>query len=288
MSGAVIATTAINVSFDKEKNLEKILYYIDEAANEGANLVVFPEASLQGYLNDLFRVERSIYDYHHENAELIPGGNSVQTIIKKAIEKNIYVVWGMIERDPDQYYILYNTSVLVGPKGFIGTYRKIHQPGDEVHIFYSGRDWPVYETSIGKIGMMICYDKSFPESSRELALKGAEILVLPTAWPLRFNGGSYESDPHTMLYDVFDIARAVENQCFFISSNHVGVSGDHEFIGKSQIVAPDGSILSTVGFKEGICYAEADIRGEIIKSNRWDSFGWRKQRKPETYTFINI
>jgi predicted amidohydrolase len=206
-------------------------------------------------------------------------------MIQAAKKHNVYVIWGMTERDRDRFDVLYNTSVLVGPEGFVGSYRKVHQPLDELHVYYPGNDFPVYDTAIGKIGMLICFDKSFPESTRELALRGAEILVMPTAWPMSNVGANPETDNMGYLYDLYDRVRACENGCWFISSNHIGISGDHDYYGHSQIVGPGGDIKVSTGYKEGLVLSEVDLQGEILRARTEDFVGLYmiKDRRPHAY-----
>src|ERR1700719_1477528 len=167
MEKVILATVAMNVSFDKKKNVEKYLLFIEEAAKKGAKLIVFPEQSLQGYLKNLTGpLTIETIRYQHANAEIVPEGDTTQIMIQAAKKHNVYIIWGMTECDRDRFDVLYNTAVLVGPEGFVGSYRKVHQPLDELHVYYPGNDFPVYDTAIGKIGMLICFDKSFPESTR--------------------------------------------------------------------------------------------------------------------------
>lgn len=285
-----LATACINVVYDTAKNLAKYFEFIDEAASKGANLIVFPEQSLQAYLPSLTVLETSSLHYQYENAQLVPEGPAVQAIIKKAKEKNITVIFGMTERDAEVDYKLYNTMVLVGPEGFIGKYRKVHLPLDELHAYYAGEDFPVYDTSIGKIGMLICYDKAFPESARELALNGAEILVMSTAWPFAdpSNAPHPEVDDMFYIYDVYDKARALENQCFFLSSNQFGICGQISYIGCSNIVSPSGKILATTGYSEGIAYAEVDIKKAVHIGKTEGFFGLNLLKDRNTAAYKNL
>lgn len=282
-----ISTSCINVEYDKAKNIKKYYAYIEKAASEGAQLIVFPEQSLQGYLPSLTVLEKSTFRYQYENAETVPDGPSVQAVIKMAKEKNIYIIFGMTEKDDSCDYKLYNTMVLVGPDGYVGKYRKVHLPLDELHVYYAGEDFPVYNTAIGKIGMLICYDKAFPESARELALNGAEILVMSTAWPFADsdNAPNVEKDDMFYLYDLYDKVRALENQCFFISSNQTGVCGQTHYIGCSNIVSPDGKIITSTGYNEGIAYACVDIKKDIYRGKTEGSYGLNlfRDRNPAAY-----
>jgi len=280
-----IATVCMNVSYDKEQNLGKYLSYMQEAANAGAGLIAFPEQSLMGYLDSLAAVSPGSVAYQYENAETIPYGECVSAIIAKADELNIYTVFGMTERDAERYDVLYNTAVLTGPDGYVGRYRKVHQPADEAHVYYPGDNFPVFDTGLGRIGLLICYDKAFPESARGLAIKGAELLIMPTAWPVADPSKPIESDRMTDLYLLYDRVRALENQAFFISSNHSGHSGEIDYVGYSEIISPSGEVLATTGAAEGIAYAEVDIAREVIAGRTTGFIGLNllKDRRPIAY-----
>lgn len=285
MGEIVIATVSMHVVYDKKKNLEMYFKYIDEAANKGAKLIVFPETSLQGYLDNLGVFKKSTVIYQHENAEVVPEGASTQALIRKAKEKNIYIIYGMTEKDPNQVGKLYNTAVLVGPEGYIGKYQKVHLPMDEAHVFYPGNEINVFDTKIGKIGMLICYDKNYPEVARILAAKGAEMIVMPTAWSLDENGANPETNYSVYSYDLLDKVRALENQAIFISSNQVGVTGDIDFFGRSRIVNPLGVVLAEILYEEGMATYRLDVQKEVQDARTVGLFGLNlmKDRRPEMY-----
>ena len=144
-----LATTSFTAVLNKEENLKKYFSYIEAAAAEGAKLIVLPEQSLQGYLPTLEAVSDETRAYQLENAELVPEGPSTQLLIEKAKAHDIYIVWGMTERDENDANVLYNSAVLVGPEGFVGKYRKVHQPGCESQIYTHGTKFDVFDTSIG-------------------------------------------------------------------------------------------------------------------------------------------
>ena len=282
-----LATASINVVYDKQANLKKFLSFIDEAADRGAELLVLPEQSLQGYLPSMTELDLSHYWYQYDNAETVPDGDSVSAIVEKAAKRNIYVVFGMTEKDAETDYKLFNTAVLTGPDGYVGKYRKVHRPLDELHYYYAGSEFPVYPTRIGKIGLMICYDKAFPESARESALGGAEILAAPLAWPLSAhkNASDPETDPNLDEHRLYDRVRAMENQIIFISSNQFGICGKGSYLGNSNIVGPNGAILATTGYQEGIAYAELDLKKEIYRGKTIGMMGSNlmRERKPTVY-----
>ena len=282
----------MNVVYNKKENLAKYIRYIDEAADNGADLILFPEQSLQGYLRSLVAMDVSAntqtneFLYQYENSETVPDGPSVSAIIEKAKERGIYVSFGMTEKDETTDCKLYNTAVLVGPEGFVGRYRKVHQPADEVHSYYSGNDFPVFDTSIGKIGMLICYDAWFPESGRELALKGADIILKPTATCFSTDDKNYEEDQAYYSYDLCEKATALHNNVFFISANQTGMSGTSDYFGHSNIIAPNGRVLSTTGNQEGIAYYETtDIKKDIYWARvQFAGLNFLKDRKPSAYS----
>lgn len=286
-----LATTAMNSVFDKYENMKKMLRMIDEAANNEAKLIVFPEACLMGYLRCLTRVSytepHDEYAYHHANAEIIPEGSCVQSIIKKAMERKIYVAFGLTEKDPFYDFKLYNSVCLVGPEGYIGKYAKVHQPMDECHLFYHGDDFPVFDTEIGRIGLMICYDKNFPEPARELALQGADIICVSTAWGYGDDNMDISTDKSYYQFDILDKVRALENQCFLISSNQFGITGESNYFGHSNIVNPQGVICATVGLKEGICYHDVEDVKQAVYEGKYFYFGlnFLKDRRPSAYKY---
>ena len=287
-----LATGSMKAVYNKKENLKKYFSLIDEAAESGAVLLVLPEQSLQGYLPSMHQLDMDHYSYQYENAETIPDGETVNAITKKAVERRIHVVFGMTEKDAAVDYKLYNTAVLTGPDGYIGKYRKVHLPLDELHTYYAGDGFSVYETQIGRIGMLICYDKAFPEAAREVALCGAEIIITPLAWP--HSKPEYisdpEKDPNLTEHRLYDRVRAMENQIFFISSNQFGQCGESCYLGNSNIVGPNGAIIATTGYQEGIACAEVDLKREIYtgKTIGMGGSNLMRERKPLAYKHMSL
>jgi len=285
----VISAVTMNCLRDKKRNIGKHKDFIRRAAAEGCQLIVFPEMSLQGYVWEMLNhnTEEELC-YHYQNAEPIPGP-STQEMATEAAKYNMYIIFGMIEKaDVGGGAVLYNASVIVGPKGPIGVYRKVHSPGNELHLFNKGDSWPVFETDLGKIGMLLCYDKFFPEASRELALQGAEILVSLSAWSK--GGDTPEPAYYSSLDKLLDRVRAIENQCWFVSSNQVDLEekGGLEYYGHSRIVSPCGIVKAEAGYEEGLVLANLDIRGGIQEARTITFFGLNliKDRIPATYRTI--
>jgi predicted amidohydrolase len=219
---------------EKERNLETCLARMEEAASEGAQLLVLPECAIPGYI---FESAAEALPF----AEEIPGP-STELLEREARRLGLYVVCGLLERDGDA---LRNAAVLVSPEdGLLGTYRKTHLPFLGVDRFVvPGDELPVWETPIGRIGVEICYDLRFPEVTRTLALRGADIVAHPTNFPVAAR----------IQTELITVARAAENRVYLLTANRVGRERTGEFCGWSQIVDPFGVRL-----------AEADETGEKL------------------------
>lgn len=254
---------------DKDYNIDKIEQRTEDAGKRDANIVIFPELSLTGY---------SVRDLAYELAEPIPGP-SVKLLEKIAEKERMYMVCGMLERSGKAQAVLYNTAILLGPKGYIGKYRKMHLPThsvfEEKRYFRLGYQTPVFQTDIGKLGLTICYDVFFPEMSRILRLKGAQLIICISASPAR----------RRKFFEVLTTARAIENTVYLAYVNLVGVENGLQFWGGSRLVAPNGTILAQAKYDDedlivgNINYADLertevfvptlrDLRPELFESLR--------------------
>ena len=220
---------------DKNHNLKTIEKNIKEAKKEGADLVVFPELALTGYV---------CRDLVYELAEAVPNGQSVSQIESIAKRENVHVIFGMIEKSARANAVLHNTAVLIGPEGFIGKYRKMYLPThsvfEEKRYFRPGYQTPVFETKIGKIGLIICYDVYFPEITRLLRVKGAQLIACISAVP----------SIRREFFETLTAARAIENTVFIAFSNRAGIEDGLQFSGGSRIIAPSGSLISQAKYDE--------------------------------------
>lgn len=225
---------------DVAANRRMILERFDEATQNGARFVAFPECALTGYG---FQDRDEAWPY----AETIPGP-SLDVFTRACKSEGAYLVVGMLEADGDR---LYNACALVGPDGLIGSYRKIHLPYLGVDRFANPGDRPfaVHDAGGLRIGMHICYDGSFPESGRVLSLLGADVLVLPTNWPTHSERAA----------EVMMATRAMENVVFAIACNRVGEERGFRFVGRSSISGTSGETLAfATADREEILYAEID------------------------------
>jgi predicted amidohydrolase len=217
-----LAAVSMLAEHDPSKNIEKIIEYIEKASEEGASLVVFPEGCLQGYLwtysweDCTFKEDEQQKQYFYENAETIPGP-STELISKYATRYNMVIQIGMTEKVQEEDTFLSNSAAIIGPQGLLGVFRKVHSISERI-IYRNGKEFPVFDTMIGKIGPIICADLLYPESVRVLALKGAEIITMSTAW-----GMDPSTDFQGFRYDLLSRANAVMNGVWMVISNQCGV-----------------------------------------------------------------
>lgn len=231
---------------DKNENIRRIEEITGKAKEQAADLVIFPELTLTGYV---------IRDQIYELAETIPGP-STQKIENVAKRNGVHIVFGMPELSQKAQATIFNTAVLVGPEGFIGKYRKMYLPThsvfEEKRYFRPGYQAAAFDTAIGNIGLSICYDLYFPEVYRLTRLKGAQLLVCISASPA----------VRRTYFEILTLARAVENSAFLAYVNLVGVEDGLQFWGGSRLVRPTGSIRLKAKYDE-----EDLVIGEIDYSD---------------------
>ncbi len=253
-------------------NLDKILLKTVMAANNGADLIVFPECALNGYV---FASREEALPF----METIPGP-STDKLVVCCEELGIHVIVGLLEIDIDRCF---NAAVLIGPRGLIGKYRKNHLPFLGIDRFIDPGDQPfqIYQTPIGNIGMHICYDCNFPESARVMTLLGADILALPTNWP----------EGRGIIAEHIINTRAYENTVHLVATDRVGRERGVKFIGLSKIIDAHGDTLAQASSdNEEIVYAEvslAEARQKLIilKAGEFE-LDFIHHRRPELYSEI--
>jgi N-carbamoylputrescine amidase len=232
----------------KEANVARSLALMADAAKGGAQLVVLPELCNSGYV---FQTREEAF----ELAEEIPTGASSRTWLDAAKQYNLYVVAGIAEREGET---LYNSAVVLGPKGYIGTYRKNHLWGAENLFFEPGNlGVPVFRIGAGRIACAICYDIWFPEIFRLAALQGADLLCVPTNWvPMP----SQPKDSMVMA-NILSMAGAHSNSMFVAAADRVGVERGQPFLGNSIIVSHAGWPLAGPASADGeeILFADMNL-----------------------------
>jgi N-carbamoylputrescine amidase len=273
MTPLTVAAVADNFGRDLDAAYVRIAQLLDEARARGASLVVLPEATLGGYLANLDgRGEVSL------PPALDIDGPEISRLA--ALAGDLVVTAGLCESDGSSRY---NTAVAVSGDGVLGVHRKVHQPLGEGASYQAGSVFEAFETPIGRLGMMICYDKAFPEAARTLALQGAQIVACMSAWPAaRTNAApNLADDRWTHRFDLFDQARALENQVVWVSANQSGNFGSLRFVASAKVVAPGGEVLSTTGVNPGVAYADVDVDA-LLAGARAGMFHLR-DRRPDAY-----
>jgi predicted amidohydrolase len=164
----------------------------------------------------------------------------------------------------------YNAAVCVSGDGVLGRHRKVHLPAGEVAAYSPGDRFDAFDTPVGRIGMLIDYDKTFPESARSLTLDGAQILACLSAWPTSITNRAprMAQDRQARLFDLYDQSRAAENQVVLASSNQTGAMGGMRFLGQAKVVGPGGEILARTWAKAGLAVAELDLAAELERARR--------------------
>jgi predicted amidohydrolase len=247
------------------------------AADEEAELVVFPELGVSGYVRD---------EVAWKLAEPVPGP-STEAVVAVAAEFGVTICFGLLEREAD---IVYNTQVLVNATGMIGKQRKIHMPGPEHLYWRGGFEVEVFDIGKARVGIMICYDSLFPEMARTLFFKGAEILIMPFAYSTGPRARFPEDDITALCYR----SSCYQNGCFGVVCNNAEAKRDRDgkakkqhFPGWAGVFDPDGSV---VAFTRGKGYGEAMsiavLEPDLLAARRSSPFFIPRSLRPEVYTHI--
>ncbi len=256
---------------ENRKNAARILEKLSVAASEGAELVVFPECATSGYCYD--SVDAAMPFAEEDD------GAFVREFAAACQGEGVTAIAGFLERHGSA---ISNSAVLATPDGGARVYRKTHLPTLGIDRYVEpGAALPVFDTPVGKVGILICYDVRFPETARSLGLSGADIIAVPTNWPT-----GAESSP-----DFITRARAWESRVFVVAANRVGVERGRKFIGRSQVVAPSGGILLEAGpDDEAILYCDIDVSEARQKAIVHEPGEWEMDittdRRPELYSVL--
>jgi predicted amidohydrolase len=232
------------------RNADAVQQRVLKAADEGADLIVLPELATTGYV---FNTREEAFAH----SESIHDGATTELLSRLARERNLYVVACIVERDGDR---LFDTAVLIGPAGYIGHYRKTHLWNREKLWFTPGDGgFTVFDTPIGRIGLLVCWDIWFPETARIVSQMGADIICIPTGWV-------WTPPP---LYDASGVCMAAHltvtaahvNNVFIATADRIGQERDAGFMGNSLIAGTNGWPIDRIAGpdEDTIIYADVDL-----------------------------
>lgn len=274
MTEIIVAAVQMTAAlYDPERNRAETVARVTAEAEAGAQLIVLPELAISGYGLDPAGLARSA-----EPAE----GPTLAAWTAVAAAHGCHVVGGFCERDGER---LYNSAMLVGPQGLVGLYRKLHLFDGEKLVFTPGdRGLPVYDLPFGRVGLCVCYDLRFVEVARALALQGADLVAVPTAWVGGFDArpvdaGGFITQARGAL------VQANLNQVFLACASQAGVAGGTRFLGSSMLVTPFGEALAgPLGMDEtGTVAAAIDLSDATRARVRSELVRPREDRRTDVY-----
>lgn len=272
MAELTIAAAAAPFGRDLEECLATVSDLIDRARAAGAGLAVLPEAALGGYVETL-----------HGDAEPPPAlaadGPELAAVARMAGDMVVCV--GFCEDGGDG--VRYNAAACVSGDGLLGLHRKVHLPLDEGRLTTAAGHLAAFDTPVGRIAMLICYDKAFPEAARTLALDGAQVLCTLSAWPMSATNPAPvpEEDRQWRRAELWDRARAAENSFIVASANQTGSFGRLRFLGGSRIVGPGGDVISATDSDGGLALATLDVSATVERARR--ALSPIRDLRPDTY-----
>jgi len=268
-----VIAVADNFGRDLSAGFARVAVILERARALGAGLVVFPEATLGGYLAHLEPSGPPDLPPAFD-----PAGPEIAELARLA--GDLVVCAGYCEGEG---VARYNAAVCVSGDGVLGHHRKVHHPLSEGVSYDTGDRFRPFDTPVGRLGMMICYDKAFPEAARTLAMDGATIGVCMSAWPTAktLANPDIAQDRWKKRFDLFDQACALENQIVWVSANQAGTFGSLRFVGSAKIVDPGGEILANTGVGAGLAVAGIDVEASLEAARRY--MGHLRDRRPHAY-----
>jgi N-carbamoylputrescine amidase len=262
----------MNCSGSRGQNLTRAEEMIRAAASKQAQIVLLPEV-----FHELFFIT-DLNSRYFDTAECIPGPIT-EAMSKLARGLEIVIVAPIYERVDRSVY--YNSAAVIDADGaLLGVYRKNHIPLST--IFYEklyfkpgNLGYPVFSTRYGKVGILICHDRHYPEGARALALNGAEILLVPSATP--------DKSLSRKVWEKELCAHAIFNEYFVAGLNRTGKEGDYVYYGKSVAFDPAGEMLGQAGEGEEVFIVDCDFDLITQRRRAWQFY---RDRRPDTYGIL--
>lgn len=276
-----LAAVSANFTRDLDQNYALIASLADEARERGVDFLALPEAAIGGYLSSLGNHGDTV----KTTTRSLPPAIRVDGAEIKRVQQlagDLVVAIGFCEL-ADDGETRYNAAALLDGGNIYGVYRKVHQPLGESMSYSAGTRYDVHDTPAGRIGLQICYDKAFPEAARMMALDGAQIIASLSAWPAArtATAENLQDDRWTYRFNQFDIARALDNQVFWVAANQSGTFGSLRYVGNAKVVDPGGNILATTLLGSGMAVADVDVDA-TFRTMRAGMFHLR-DRRPDVY-----
>jgi predicted amidohydrolase len=253
--------------------LQRVEAIIGAARRAEADMLVLPDGTLGGYLDDL----------RHPDPDTLPTAiDPADPVFDRiaALAGDLVVCLGYCERADQGRY---NAAACLSGAGVHGRHRKVHLAAGEQAAYLPGDGFAAFDTPAGRIGLLIDYDKTFPEAARALALDGAQVLACLSAWPASITDPARRvvKDRQAWLFDLYDCARAAENQVVLVSANQTGSTGRLRFLGQAKVVGPGGDIRARTWSKAGLAVAEIDVAAELPRARR--VLHHLAERRPHAY-----
>jgi beta-ureidopropionase len=267
-----IALLQMNCSGKREMNLARAEKMIRDAAAQKAQILLLPEV-----FHELFFITE-LNSHYFETAEPIPGPIT-ESLSKLARELSVVIVAPIYESVDRSVY--YNSAAVIDADGtLLGVYRKNHIPLNT--IFYEklyfkpgNLGYPVFSTRYGKVGILICHDRHYPEGARVLALNGAEILLIPSATP--------DKSLSRKVWEKELCAHAIFNELFVAGLNRTGKEGNYFYYGKSVAFDPTGEMIAQAGEGEEVLMVDCDFDLITQRRRAWQFY---RDRRPDTYGIL--
>jgi predicted amidohydrolase len=247
-----------------------------DAFADGADIVVLPELIAPGY-----GWRWDVLDEHAESVD----GPTVSAWAEVARDAGGWLAGGFAERAGDR---LYNTAVLVGPDGVVLHYRKLHLFAGEKEVFTPGdRGLPVVDTPHGRIGLCVCYDLRFVETLRALALRGAALVCVPTAWVAGFDSAGWDGEGFCPQARTA-LVQANLDQVFVACASQAGAQGEHEFLGSSIVADARGHCVAgpLPGDRDETAMVDVDLRSAAAAQDRGGGIRPRADRRTDVYALV--
>jgi predicted amidohydrolase len=281
MPPITVASVSANFTRDLDQNFALIEQTLQDARAQGVQFVAFPEAAIGGYLSSLGNHGDTVATTKRSLPPAIRlDGPEIRRV--QELAGDTLVAIGFCELDDDGV-TRYNAAACLDGGRVYGSYRKVHQPLGEHMSYAAGDSYAAFDTPLARVGLQICYDKAFPEAARMLALDGAEVIVSLSAWPAARTATAedLQDDRWTYRHNTFDVARALDNQVFWMASNQSGTFGSLRYVGNAKVVDPGGNVLANTLLDAGLAVAEIDVEG-TFRAMRGGMFHLR-DRRPDLY-----